>query len=523
MKAKTVNKVNKRLIGVAATVAVGTVLYACGGDSGSGPGSAAVSVNQGTVLLNANVVSTQDGSVSQGMSIIIDGGKIQQILPATSGVNVGGSAKAIDATGKYVVPGFMDMHSHAFNSVANAPGDFPVLLANGVTGVREAGGSPALIQLAKQQNAAVAAGTADAPEVVMMPSTIYSGQGPTDATARQFVRDRKAEGADFIKASTGPREGFLAMMDEAKKQGFHAAGHLTNAVSALESSNGGYHSFEHLGSSIGLLIDCASDEANIRAAVLANPRPPAPNVVNPRLYDGNEYRDYYQRILDTYSDAKCQSLAQAFVKNDTWQAVTLIRLRTQDYGDDPAYVNDPNLKYVDKARVALWQSIGQQFSATITPAARATLQSYYARQLQVVKMMKQNGVKIMAGSDLGGGWLVPGFSLHQEFKQLAAAGLSPLEVLQATTLNGAQFANRTSTLGSVEAGKNADLVLLDANPIADVANLDKVSSVLLRGKYYSRAALDKLLSDAATAYANQSLKVAATIAASVEPEPPHSD
>ena len=262
---------------------------------------------------------------------------------------------------------------------------------------------------------------------------------------------------------------------------------------------------EHLGAGWGLLIGCSSDEDNIRAAALANPAPPPLDVVNPRLYDGNANAQYYQRIIDTYNDAKCQDLAKAFVRNDTWQPVTLIRHRTSDYGDDPAYRNDPNLIYVDKTRRALWEARNAAYATTVTPSARATLQQFYQLRLKVTKLLQQNGVKILAGSDLGGGWVIPGFGLHQEVRELAAAGLTPLQILQATTLNGAQFLGREARMGTVDSGKNADLVLLDANPIADVANLDKISAVVLRGKYYSRSALDKLLSDVAAAYAAQPL------------------
>jgi Imidazolonepropionase and related amidohydrolases len=130
------------------------------------------------------------------------------------------------------------------------------------------------------------------------------------------------------------------------------------------------------------------------------------------------------------------------------------------------------------------------------------------RELTLPKLLKQNGVKMLAGSDTAviANWCIPGFSLHQEFALLAASGLSPLEILQMTTLNGAQFLGREATMGTVDQGKNADLVLLDANPIADVANLDKISAVFLKDKYYSRVALDKLLSDVAAAYAAQPLK-----------------
>ena len=117
-----------------------------------------------------------------------------------------------------------------------------------------------------------------------------------------------------------------------------------------------------------------------------------------------------------------------------------------------------------------------------------------SRELTLPKLLKQNGMKMLAGSDTAviPNWCIPGFSLHQEFALLAAFGLSPLEILRKTTLNGAQFLGREATMGTADVRKNVDLVLLDANPVADVANLDKISAVVMKGKDYSRAALDKL-------------------------------
>ena len=126
--------------------------------------------------------------------------------------------------------------------------------------------------------------------------------------------------------------------------------------------------------------------------------------------------------------------------------------------------------------------------------------------LRLTKDLKIGGVKMLAGSDQGGTWIVPGFGLHQEFRELAAAGISPLELLQMTTLNPAQFLNRESTMGTVETGKNSDLVLLDANPVADVSNLTRIWGVVLNGKYFPEPALDRMKIDAAAAYARQQPK-----------------
>ena len=499
----------KRFIGQISTVAACVLLVACGGDGDGNTRIASLEVSKGTVIQNATVVNTRDGSLSPGMSVILDEGKIRKIA-ATASIRIGGTAQAIDATGKYVVPGLLDMHTHAMGAVDQQPTHWPLLIANGITGIREMGGSAALVQRARQLNADRAAGRVDAPEILMIPGDIFGGQAPTAPLAVQFVQQQKAYGADFIKVAAGGRDPVLAILGEAKNQGLGVAGHLVPALSALESTNAGWRAIEHLGSGWGLVLDCATDETSIRQAVLSGQgaKPPFPPtfVLNPRIYDGAQNAPFYQRITDTYSDAKCQSLSQAFVKNETWQVPTLIRLRTQSFGGDALYRTDPNLVYVDKTTRALWEKLGQDFVTTLPPAAAATLQQFYGLEQKVTKLMKVNGVKMLAGSDLGGIWVIPGFSLHQEFRELAASGLSPLEVLQMATLNGAQFLKRESTMGTVDEGKNADLVLLDANPVADVANLGKISAVFLNGKYLPKATLEKMKSDVADAYAKQPLK-----------------
>lgn len=410
-----------------------------------------VKVDAGIVLTDVTVVNTATGALAPHRNVVIENGKIKAITP--SRVVASGSAQIVNMSGKFVVPGFVDMHAHAVDTANLNPSYFPLLLANGVTAVREESVVPPLVELAKKVNAESAAGQVIAPEIIF-----------------QGVEE-----------------------------------HQPQNMSAFEASNSGkMPSFDHLGAGLGLVLDCSTDSDAIRKAVLtqgykvAMP-PPTEYILNPRAFDGAANAPFYQRVIDTYSDTRCKSLAETFAKNNTWQTLTLIRLRTQDYGNDPMYRNNPNLQYVSKERRATWDALGDKF-ASLTPETVATLQKYYELQKRVSKLMSDNGVKILAGSDVGGVWLIAGFSLHQEFHELAAAGLTPLQVLQATTSNAAEFLNRQATMGSVEEGKNADLVLLDANPVLDAGNLDKISGVVIHGKYLSKAELEKMKSDVAAAY-----------------------
>ncbi len=450
---QALGKVNSRATSRATSCAVGwlgagALLATLAGGAGAAAAQR-VNVQTGVVLNGVTIVDTRTGALTPDQAIALDGGKIVRIGAAGSIVGQG-AAQTVDARGKYVVPGFLDMHAHVVESVNQQPSFFPLLIANGITGVREESVTPANMELGKKVNADAAAGRVDAPEI------IFSG----------------------------------------------SEAHLKPNLSAMDSSNAGWPSMDHLGAGWGLILDCSTDEQAIRAESLKlGLRPPFPPnfVLNPRVFDGPATVSIYQRILDTYSEPRCVELSKAFAKNHTWQTVTLIRLRTQDWGNDPLYRNDPRLKYMNPSTVALWDKLGDQF-ATLPPNVVTTLQSYYGLQKKVTGLMERNGVKILAGSDVGGIWLIPGFSLHQEFHELAASGLTPLEILQTTTLNPAEFLERQSSMGSVSEGKNADLVLLEANPIADAANLDRISGVVLHGKYFSRAALDKLEGDVAAAY-----------------------
>lgn len=458
-------------------------------------------VENGLVVRNATVVNTRDGSLRYGQTIVIADGKILKISSNTS-IRAGRTSQTIDATGKYVVPGYLDMHTHALDSIDMQPANWPMMIASGITGIREAGGVPNATVRAKLLNADSAAGHIDAPEVLMTPGDALSGM-TSAAQAIHAVQQRKAQGADFIKVTSASREVMVATLSEAKAQGLTVAGHLTPALSAMESSQAGMRSIEHLGSSMGTLLDCSTDEAAIRQALLKGPGLTPPAIPSFSANAANAV--LFQRVLDTYSEEKCQALAHVFVRNETWHVPTLIRVRTLLISDDPAYSSDPGAVYVDKGLLTSWQQGAQRFSTSLSAAERATFRQYYEQQKVLTKLLKQAGVKMLTGSDVSriSIWLVPGLSLHQDFHELASAGLTPLEVLQMTTLHGAEFLHREATMGTVDEGKRADLVLLDANPLVDVTNLSKIAAVILKGRFFSYDMLEKMKRDVARAQKNE--------------------
>lgn len=450
------------------------------------------------LIRNIHVVDTRTGNVAPHRSVLIEDGRIRRIT-ASDAAPASGVGQEIDGSGQYLVPGFLDMHVHAVDEAHHHPGLWKLFLAHGVTGVRQMSGSPQTLALARRSNAERAAGTLDAPEVLMTPGGLFLGQASDEAGGRAFVRQQKALGTDFVKVVAGNREATLGILDEARAQGLTVAGHLMPALTARESSERGYRAVEHLGAGLGFLLDCSPQAAQIRREYFqggAKPPFPLTYVLNPRAYDGTQDAPFYQRVLDTFDEALCEGVLRGFVAHDVWHVPTLIRIRTQDYGNAPEYRDDPNLKYLGPDTRALWHKVGDDF-ARVPAEATHTLQRYYDLQRRVAGMMKGAGVKMLAGSDLGGVWLIPGHSLHQEFRELAASGLTPLDILQMTTLRGAEFAGRQDELGAVEEGKVADLVLLDADPLSDAAHLGQIGGLLLRGRYFSRADLEAFKAEVA--------------------------
>jgi imidazolonepropionase-like amidohydrolase len=281
-------------------------------------------------------------------------------------------------------------------------------------------------------------------------------------------------------------------------------------------------SIEHLGPGVGIVAACCDHRDANEHAVADRPAPKFPTVprlpfaerlmgllmarmmakvvINPVLMAKPADAELIADAGHSFNDGKARELARVFAADQTWQCPTLIRLRTQQFGDDPTYRHDPNNRFASKRTLKGWRKAADKY-ASRPEAIRAAYQNIYARQLHLVRIFDEEGVNMMAGSDVGGsGWEIPGFALHQEFDQLAAAGLTPLRILQMTTINAAEFLGKTDTMGTVEPGKDADLVLLSGNPTETVANLHDIAGVVRAGRYYSPETLSSTIETIATTH-----------------------
>ena len=476
------------LVWKSGTLALATLLAGC---ATVAPGE---TIAEGLILDNVNVVDVRDGSIASRRAIVVADGRIVRIV-ASGSVGANGAARTIDGNGAFVVPGFNDMHAHNLNT-ASPQTSLPAMLASGVTGFRQ------MAPVEPATNLALITG--ETPALLAQPGPLLAGPAfATAVTARAEVARQQAAGVDFVKVVDLPAAAFLAAAAEARSAGLAFSGHLPPTVDPRIAVQGGMTAIEHMGPTISLLLACSRDEAPIRA-ILSN-LPPGPGVnfamdparlqrllANPTLLTPPQGFLLIRRVLATYDETRCRAFAAEVAASPAWIVPTLTRLEAMNLGNSAELRDNPDLRYVPQGSRAMWREVGSDFDAKLTAEQRQTLADLFAAQLKLTGLFAQAGVKMMAGTDFGGQWLVPGRSLHREFDLLARSGVPPLRVLQMATIDPARFLGREASMGSVEAGRNADLVLLAADPTVSVANLHRIVGVMRAGRYLPQADLEAM-------------------------------
>ncbi|HSE97846.1 MAG TPA: amidohydrolase family protein [Blastocatellia bacterium] len=446
-------------------------------------------------LTNVTVIDATGVPPRAGMTVIIRGDRIAEIDRAGR-LRVPDGARVIDAAGKFLIPGLWDMHVH------NSYKEFPTLfIANGITGVRDMGGSTVEFESLQQWRKLISEGSMPGPRIVAAGTHV---DGPKEISraesintvsaedARRAVQTLKKLGADFIKVYTMiPREAYFSLAAEAKKEGLSIAGHVPASVSASEASDAGQKSMEHL---MGVLYACSSREAQLRSEAAASVAKSGMAV-----FVQEEIKAQI-KSLDTYDPAKAKTLFARFAKNGTRQVPTLVGWRNLADSARADLSNDPRLKYIPDDRKQSWRNQVAGFIKSLGPEYIANKDRLLERQLAIVGAMQRAGVEIMAGTDSAAIYVFPGFSLHDELTLLVRAGLTPMQALQAATRNPARYLGLLDSLGTIEKGKLADLVLLDANPLEDIGNTRKIAAVIAGGRLIDKQQLNEMLAAVEAAY-----------------------
>jgi imidazolonepropionase-like amidohydrolase len=447
------------------------------------------------VLQHVTVIGGTGGAAKPDQTVIISGGHITAIAPAGK-IKLDKAATVIDARGKFLIPGLWDMHVHLAGINADPAWSkevlLPLLIANGITGVRDMGGDLEVLLSWKRE---VEAGSLLGPHFYASGPWLAAGGRKTPEQfpvanaeeARGAVRDLKQRGADFIKIISLPsREAFFAVADEAKKQSISFAGHLPFEIGAVEASNAGMRSIEHFLYSAFALSFSSQEEALRKQLVEAE-----------KKGDSEAWERIAHEADATFSAEKAAALFQTLKKNSTWVTPTIASLDINSHPDSWK-LDDPYLDFVPPSLAKEWRS---SFNDEQMKQRAAWLGRQAANDWKLTGQLHRAGVSLLVGSDSLDPFVFPGDSLHRELAEFVQAGYTPLEVIQAATQGAAKFVGRENELGTVEQGKIADLILLDANPLENISNTRKILAVIRNGQYLNRAALDALLAKAKSAAA----------------------
>lgn len=430
-----------------------------------------------TSISHVTVINVATGEELKDQTVTLRGNRIASVAPAQPGDE--SRPGAIDAHGQYLIPGLWDMHVHVHDTA-----ELPLYIANGVTGIRIMSGekntAAARAELARES---------PSPEIYLA-SAIVDGSPPVwpgsivvkkPADARRTVNEIKAGGADFIKVYDRiPREAYLALADEARRQHIDFEGHVPDAITAQEASAAGQRSFEHLQS---IALACSSKQDSLMGD-LARAR----FFRDRLLVEASGYR--------SFDPAKCQALYAEFRKNQTWQVPTLTVRRIWGRQDDSRFTSDARLAYIGRKSRERWQARIEPQLRRWSGAQFQLARGIFSADERVVGGMFRAGVPMMAGTDAMNPFCFPGFSLHDELGLLVESGMSALAALQAATINPAKFLGRSAELGTVEAGKIANLVLLRADPMADIHNTTQIRAVWLAGACFDESSRGQMLQNA---------------------------
>lgn len=430
------------------------------------------------IIHDVTIIDTTGGTAKPHRTVIVHDGRIEGVESSVAEVGVNSSGTQVNGTGKYLIPGLWDMHVHMvfgdwFPRAKQVT--LPLFVANGITGVRDMGGELDVLQQWRKE---ISAGTLIGPRIVMS-GPMLDGPQPrfpssiairTPDDGRRAVDDLKHRGVDFIKLqSLIPRDAVFAIAEEAKKQDITFVGHVPDAVRASEASNIGQKSFEHL---IGIFEGSSPLEDRFIKGVKTE-----------------------SQFLSTYDPKLAEKLFALLAKNQTWQCPTLVWERGGNLIEERDLAHDTRAQYVPAYwKEVTWKRFTDQVEHEFNTDELTTRRRFVEKELEVVNAMHRSGIPFLAGTDTPPGvYIFPGFSLHEELERFVAAGFSPLEALQTATLNPARFLGRENELGTIEKGKLADMVLLDANPLDDIRNTQKIAGVVANGRYFSRTDLNNML------------------------------
>ncbi|MEP0711054.1 amidohydrolase family protein [Algoriphagus sp.] len=425
---------------------------------------------QSYLLSNVNIVSLEDDQILRNQSIVIDKGKILKIIPASELIEFAGY-QVIDGKGNYVYPGLAEFHSHlpvAQNGTMQLQEEAMWLyLANGVLRVRGMIGHPSHLILKEKVESGEMAG----PRLFLSGPSFSGGSVSSADQAAQLVREEKAAGYDHLKLHPGlSMEEFMAISKTAKELDIPFGGHVSLDVGLEVSLENGYKSIEHID---GYLEAMVPDYSKVLEPSIAGP--------------------FSMLLVEEADQAKLPRLIEMTLENEVWIAPTLT-LYDRFFGSKPAeeYRNIPEMKYMSAAQVESWINAKTPYEERGILTIE-NVQPHMEFRNQLFLSLHRAGVPMLMASDSPQVFNVPGFSIHNEIKLMSEAGMSNYEILKSGSVNPAAYFEQEDDWGMIKAGLSADFVMVEKNPLEDLNTLKYPILVVMKGKMYDRAELQRQL------------------------------
>lgn len=455
-------------------------------------------------IRGTTVVDVVSGVLVPDQTVLIEGNRIATVGP-TDEVEIPPEADVIDGSGGYLIPGLWDMHVHSVREpagnweaaeVANVDWHFPLLLAHGVTSVRNMndGTADVTLEFTNSVKRRLAEGELVGPRVVAS-GPLVDGDPPvgvnavvvrTADEARAVVNSLADAGADFIKPYENlSREAYFAILDQARQRALPVDGHLPFRITPEEGARAGQRTIEH---PEALAAGCSTEADAVRerfAGILTNL-----DALPEREQLLAQFR-LYRAFYDSRDPAACAAAIEAFRRHGVAVAPDLVAYHHVVHADE-ILADSARMRLVPEAIRSSWERWAREEMAE---GMRSILRPILPLELDNVRILNEAGVTLLAGTDVGVPFQVPGISLHVELERLVEAGLTPLEALRTATLNPAHVLGMIDSLGTVEPGKLADLVLLGANPLEEIRNARRIRAVVVDGELLRAGDLDRLIAE----------------------------
>jgi cytosine/adenosine deaminase-related metal-dependent hydrolase len=430
----------------------------------------------GFAIAHVTLIDGTDRPLLKDATVVIQGSKIIEVAASRSPPP---GLRVIEGRGKFLIPGLWNNDLHAF-SYDEGKADVSDLLAHGVTTVRDMGGP---LEDVVRLRADTASG------VLLGPRLFIAGpllEGPVDIhmplivdlfseeAARREVAALKKNKVDYVEVDTTLTPALYSeIADAAEQYGLTLVGHIPADVSAESIVAAGQKDVEHLGGRfLNILIACSRNEADLRKVIAQTYQGLLVVTKQGRRADEPQFRaNFDHQLLDSFDERKCQRLFDLYARNGVAQTPTLDALES-------LWAMNKNTDKLSDADLAYGQKVFQL-------------------DLHVVGEMRRVGVVILAGTD--GGYAKGGEALDRELGLLVRAGFTPKQALQSATRDAATAMGVGADVGTIEVGKAADMVMLDADPLADVSNVRAVDTVFLHGRVLSEAQLQRREPSALTA------------------------